>query len=74
MTQVSPIYGNKNLIKERTILKIKLSQVVAEGPKGTITYNDIFQMFLFGEEVHFHQMIKPISYIKSGLPVCKPNG
>ena len=34
---------------ERTILKTRLNQVALEGPKGSITYDDVFQMFLFGE-------------------------
>lgn len=41
--------------KERSILKIRLSQVAAEGPKGTITYDEVFRMFLFGERGHFDQ-------------------
>jgi hypothetical protein len=41
--------------KERAILKLKLCQLAVEGPKGSITYEDVFQMFLFGERAHYNQ-------------------
>jgi hypothetical protein len=40
---------------ERTLLNLRLGQLAAESPKGSITYNDVFQMFLFGERGHFDQ-------------------
>lgn len=40
---------------ERTLLNLRLGQLAAEGPKESITYNDVFQMFLFGERGHFDQ-------------------
>ncbi len=43
----------QELYKERAILKIRLSQVAFEGSKGSITYNDVFKMFLYGERAHF---------------------
>jgi len=36
-------------------LKLRLSQVAVEITKGSLTYNDIFQMFLFGKRPHIDQ-------------------